>query len=55
MHRGMMKPPGFPFFPFLFPIGIALSLLGLTAYSSYQSWRELHAIRQVEESARTRS
>ncbi len=55
MHRGMMRPPGFPFFPFVFPLGVFLSLLGVTAWYSYLSWRELDAIRRAEESGRTRS
>ncbi len=47
--RMMRKPPAFPFIPFLFPLGLFLTLLGLTAWFSYMSWRELEAIREAEE------
>ncbi len=50
----MMRPPGFPLIPFLFPLGVFLSLLGLTAWYSYLSYRELDAIRRAEESGRAR-
>ncbi|MHB0869270.1 MAG: hypothetical protein ACYC66_12025 [Chloroflexota bacterium] len=53
MHRGMMKLPGFPLIPFLFPIGLFMSLIGMTAWFSYLNYRELDAIRRVEESRRT--
>lgn len=53
MRRGMMRPPGFPLIPFLFPMGVFLGLLGLTAWFSYLSYRELDAIRRAEESRPT--
>lgn len=51
----MMRPPGFPLIPFLFPIGVVLSLIGATAWFSYLSYRELDAIRRAEESHHTRT
>ncbi|MBI2953810.1 MAG: hypothetical protein HYY30_05815 [Chloroflexi bacterium] len=48
--RGMKRPPGFPIFPFLFPLGMFLALMGLTAWFSFLSWKELEAIRRAEES-----
>ncbi len=50
MQRERMRPPGFPFFPFVFPLGVFLALAGLTAWFSYLSWKELEAIRRAEES-----
>jgi len=50
--RSIMRPPGFPLIPFLFPMGLFLSLAVLTAISSYLSWKELEAIRRLEESRR---
>ncbi len=49
-----MRPPGFPLIPFLFPLGVFLSLLGLTAWYSYLSYKELDAIRRAEESGTSR-
>ncbi len=46
MRWGMMRPPGFPFVPFLFPIGMVLSLLGLMVWLQYRSYRELRTIEQ---------
>ncbi len=43
---GMMRPPGFPFVPFLFPMGVVLGLLGLMAWLQYRSYRELRTIEQ---------
>ena len=56
VHRGMMRmrPPGFPLIPLLFPLGVFLSLMGLTTWYSYLSYRELDAIRRAEESGHTR-
>ncbi len=55
MERSMMRPPGFPFVPFLFPMGVALFLLGVSAWYSYMNWKELEAIRQVEASRAPRA
>ena len=38
----------FPIFPFLFPIGLMLSLVGLTTWFSYLSYKELAAVRHEE-------
>lgn len=48
MRRGMMRVPGWPLIPFLFPMGVGLSLLALTAWFSYMNYRELDAIRRAE-------
>ncbi len=59
MHRGTMRLPRFPIFPLLFPLlfplSVFLSLLGLTAWFSYRSYKELEALRRAEESRSTRS
>ncbi len=47
-----MRPPGFPFFPLVFPMGVFLSLIGLTTWFSYLNYKELDAIRRAEESSR---
>jgi len=35
----------FPLIPFLFPMGLFLTLMGLMAWFQYRSWQELTAIR----------
>ncbi len=50
-----MRPPGFPMIPFLFPMGLFMSFIGLSTWFSYRSWQELAAIRRVEESGRRES
>ncbi len=47
------RPPGFPLIPLLFPLGVFLTLMGMTAWFSYQNWLELDAIRRAEESRTT--
>lgn len=47
-HAGMTRIPLFPFIPLFFPIGVFLSLLGLIAWFSYLSYKELAALRHEE-------
>jgi hypothetical protein len=50
MQRAIMhRIPGYPVFPFVFPLGMLLALLALTTWFSYLSWKELDAIRKLEE------
>ena len=47
--RRTNKPPIFPVIPFLFPMGLFMGMLGLLTYYNYRTYRELGAIRRVEE------
>ncbi|HEX2987419.1 MAG TPA: hypothetical protein VHS06_04530 [Chloroflexota bacterium] len=49
MRFGMMRmrPPGFPWFPFLFPMGLFMLMMGITTWFTYQSWHELDEIRRT--------
>jgi len=42
--RMMMRPPGWPLVPFLFPMGLMFGLLGFMAYLQYRSYCELKNI-----------
>ena len=44
MFRTEMRPPGFPFVPFVFPMAFAMSLLGLMAYLQYRTLREIRGM-----------
>jgi hypothetical protein len=39
----MMRPPGFPVMPFVFPVGLTCALMAATAYLRY---RTLEALRE---------
>ncbi len=49
MERGTRRIPLFPIIPFVFPLAFGLTMLCLTAWFSYKNWKELTAIREVEE------
>jgi len=50
IHERMRRPRWFPFIPFSFPIALVLAMTGMITFFSYQSRRELEALRREKES-----
>ncbi len=51
MRSMQMRPPGFPVVPFLFPMGLMMTLLLTVLWLQYRTWRRLNQVHPVDQDA----